>query len=265
MTRKGRGKRPTLDGVQIKIDRAQVHKNSLNEDLFRLFPGRTYVITPEIYDDGRRHVFRASNPPDPNPAWSATVGDCLHNLRSALDHLAYQLVLRPNTTTQFPIKVCPPREGWRHRRVLPDISGGVRDPAVRTVLEKVQPYNRRDLNHGLGLLRELNNIDKHRELIVTVTATTGHLTSAWTGDPNAPPPSHTTFTHRPLKHGEVIAVIAYESPYRQADPNLQFFPDIAFGDGGPVAKENVGIVLDDLMARVCEDIKEFESFFPTSP
>ena len=133
---------------------------------------------------------------------------------------------------------------------------------MREVLDLVQPYNRMDLNHGLGLLRDLNNFDKHRELVVTTTATASHVTSWWKGQPTQPPPHSTVFTHRPLKHDEVVAVVHYESPYLQPDPNLKFIPNIAFGDTGPVAREIVSIVLSDL-AYLVEDrvIPLFAGFF----
>jgi hypothetical protein len=252
-----------LESASVKFERAKVHRKALDDDLGRVFNGRTYRIVPDIYDDGRRHVFRAKNPPTPNPEWSAILGDCVHNLRSALDHVAYQLAAQPNLRTQFPIRNRPPtkRRWFRKRRILPDISGGVSDD-VRRALEAVQPYNRRDLNHGLDLLSLLDNIDKHRDLIVVASASEAHITSHIGGSADEPPPQKTIFTRRPLEDGNVIAVVTYDAPYPQPDPNLQFFPAIAFGKSGPVAKELVNIVLDDLIVRVRDDVQQFMKFLP---
>lgn len=256
MARKQRRKRATLDGVKIKIDRAKVHRDSLDRELAVLFPRSSYRIVPEIRDDGRRHIYRADTPPAADPMWSAVVGDCVHNLRSALDHLAYGLCDRPNTRTQFPILDRPPRKRlwykpWSQRRLLPGISGGVsRD--VRLVLEGVQPYTRRDLFHGLGLLRDLDNIDKHRELVLVVTSVSGHV-RAYEGE-DEPPPSTTHWTRKPLEPGNIVAILTYDRPYNPPDPYLHFTPHIAFGRGGPARGEAVSVVLTDLSILIEDEV-----------
>jgi len=107
VSKKRKEQRPSLDGVRVKVSRAKFHAQALDKELLGLFPNGNYIIAPEIHDNGLCHVFRANQPPEADPSWSAIVGDCLHNLRSALDHLAYQLVRvsggTPNIHTQFPI------------------------------------------------------------------------------------------------------------------------------------------------------------------
>ena len=165
---------PSVEGVQIKIERAKAHDQTLHDEFASLFPESVFVIQLEIHDNGLRHVYRAKDPPVLDERFSAIVGDCIHNLRSALDHLAYQLVLvcegEPNRHTQFPIRNNPPIE--LNQRTLPDISPGVSNE-IRNVLEAVQPYSRSELNHGLDLLRDLDNIDKHRELVIVAGARPG--------------------------------------------------------------------------------------------
>src|SRR5260370_40101662 len=46
--------------------------------------------------------------PAPLDDWSLIFGDCVHNLRSALDHLAWQLDAQPDASTAFPIRLNPP-------------------------------------------------------------------------------------------------------------------------------------------------------------
>jgi hypothetical protein len=244
VTSKGWRQPSAFDQILVKTDRALFHANELEADLERVFPEGKYVVAPEIYQNGLRHVYKAKHPPTIRPEWSAIVGDCVHNLRSARDHLAYQLVLRtgvaPNTYTQFPIFDRPPRKRrcpiGPYKRVLPDISPGV-SAEIRQVLEVVQPYNRFALGHpsiraisGLDMLRDLDNIDKHRQLVLVTSTTSGSITFATGGDPTAPPPSTTEWTHKPLAHDNVFAIVTYERPYPQPDPNLFFMVDIAFFD-----------------------------------
>ena len=41
--------------------------------------------------ESKSYVFRVWGVKTPDPSWGLLVGDCVHNARSALDHLAYQL------------------------------------------------------------------------------------------------------------------------------------------------------------------------------
>lgn len=259
MSGKRRREKPTLDGVLAKIERAERHMESLERDLERVFPKQRYVVAPEISDDGLRHVFRTDSPPPVPPEWSLMVGDLIHNLRTALDHLAYQLVLAchssPNRRTQFPIQT-------NKRPALPTISGGV-SSHVRNVLDLVQPYYEPDRNHGLDLLRDLDNIDKHRRLVVVVATTRSSVSTAWGGAPDEPPPLM-LFTHHPIQDSEVIAVVTCERPRFQPDPTLFFIPDMAFAERGSVTLQDpLRIVVGDLIYLVRDEVvPKFEQFFP---
>jgi hypothetical protein len=262
---------PNLDSVFLKIERAENHMTSLEKDVERVFPKHRYVVTPEIHENGLRHVFKTDNPPVTPPMWSLMVADLIHNLRTSLDHLAHQLVLAskgsPNIHTSFPIRDEPDRSRtWRNplngERVLPRIAGGVTKD-IRKVLEVVQPYSGPKRNHGLDLLRELDNIDKHRRLVVVAAATSSAISSAIGGDPLAPPPSTTKFTRRPIQHGSVIAIVKYERPYMQPDPNLFFIPDIAFDERDHrVYQDPLRIVTADLFDLVRDVVvPQFQQFF----
>jgi hypothetical protein len=98
---------------------------------------------------------------------SLTVGDCLHNLRAALDYIVWDLAGTKGTRShQFPI-VEDSTEFWKQaikRGRLADV-----DPAAQTDIEKLQPYHGRNgaRNHPLWLLNELVNADKHHALVLT--------------------------------------------------------------------------------------------------
>jgi len=101
------------------------------------------------------------------------VGDVVHNMRSALDHLVYQLALintsgnvaRPDRT-QFPIS--DTRDRFEHATAtdLAEVA-----PNHRAIIEGFQPYHPTEENtavgvyfHPLAMLRGLSNTDKHRIL-----------------------------------------------------------------------------------------------------
>jgi hypothetical protein len=147
---------------------------------------------------------------------------------------------------------------------LPDIKPGV-TLAIRQTLEGVQPYKRGHLHHGLPVLTELDNVDKHRELVVVVAAALGAVSSQQGRGPNADPPEYTVhFTRKPLEDDEVFAVVTYARPYLQPNPTLKFIPNITFGFGTPLARESVVVAFTDFLVLVRDDIvPDFESFFPT--
>jgi len=92
----------------------------------------------------------------------ATAGYIIQNLRTALDHLAFQLVLaagnRPTKDTCFPIaKSLDVYEKDKIRK-----TSGMRPEAIQAI-DTLKPYA--GGNHFLWGLHSLNNIDKHRVLL----------------------------------------------------------------------------------------------------
>jgi hypothetical protein len=128
-------------------------------------------------------VYRVRQLPKVDPAWGAIVGDALHNMRSALDHLALQLVIldggNPSEYTQFPIYDSPTNDKGNPRFVT--IQPRIQDARIRAALEKVQPYQyATPAETELSVISALNNYDKHRLL----------LTVAGVLDVDANPPSY---------------------------------------------------------------------------
>jgi hypothetical protein len=117
--------------------------------------------------DTREYVFTIRDMPKPSLEIAVTAGDIAHNLRSALDHLAYQLVQHPRTVP-LGVKKKPREERWFPIGPLDptkyDDSGleGA-DPAARTAIKELQPF--RNKTHPIWLLNEINRRDKHRLLV----------------------------------------------------------------------------------------------------
>ncbi len=108
------------------------------------------------------------NPPDPR--LGTLVGEAVHNLRSALDHLVWEMVLenggKPNRRTEFPIlKVRPGRNSDGTPR-MPSASGV--SAAALALIDEHQPYRIGEMAEfdALAVLRELSNWDKHRHITV---------------------------------------------------------------------------------------------------
>ena len=159
---------------ELKLSRALEHLHAAEariEDFLELDPG-----TPVLEQGGPKGEmafwYRAFVQPDPEIV--VRVCDCIHNLRQALDHLAYRLAVvvggEPplnEATTGFPIYDKPLTDD--HLRTK--IGDPQKIPAVmRTALDRAQPYNGGNAEL-LAVLHELDNLDKHRfPPLVTVGA-----------------------------------------------------------------------------------------------
>jgi len=112
--------------------------------------------------------------PEEARAWALIIGDAANSLRSALDHLVYQLALLDNrrkpreqllARCQFPISSGP--KAFRQRRV-----GyiGLLNDAHQASIRRLQPYQKgnRERAQRLRLLQSLVNTDKHRYVPLVV-------------------------------------------------------------------------------------------------
>jgi hypothetical protein len=168
-----------LESANLKIVRAQEHLDALESSIKR------YISTnPGIAADanGNPTLHLREQPPD---CIAVITGEVVYQLRSVLDHLAFDLVKRNFANVQLPVKweenclfplklqlpnnVSAPPVPYGHpgfKRNLPGIS-----EAAFAFIESVQPYYRRGTANALRLLAQLCNVDKHRHFNVTVPKT----------------------------------------------------------------------------------------------
>lgn len=164
-----------LSTCRTKLERAAHHLSSfgaLQEELKRA--NNDFIATRVSGDGSQREYFLQHDPIIPT-GFATAAGDTLHNLRGALDHLAYSLsVAGPGGLAAlsnqdlkgiyFPITV----GGRPEYRALPSRALLLRyaRQGVEPVLDAVEPY-RGGAGDLLCSLSALNNIDKHR-LLFTV-------------------------------------------------------------------------------------------------
>lgn len=178
-----------LSGVRTKIERAWEHRYALEAEVEPVVAGEAHQIqmSAKLDPDSGYHVFRVSVMPDEWQRHVAVVlGDIVHNLRSALDQLAYQLVLnhyrRPPTEklrrlVQFPIEMNP-------NSVTSSYTYSKVSPADQADIEWAQPYSAPNRPttfpyvpalHALAVLKRLSNRDKHR-MLNPILVSTGFVT-----------------------------------------------------------------------------------------
>jgi hypothetical protein len=118
----------------------------------------------------RRLVYYVVRVRDVPPAISLAAGDIIHNLRGALDHLAFQLYLigpggqagGAGSRIYFPIA----DDAAKYKAESPRKIKGLARAAIKAI-DAIEPYKggQTDKSDALWRLEKMNNIDKHRLLI----------------------------------------------------------------------------------------------------
>ena len=214
---------PALESVLVKIDRAKVHIADLNTEIGLLIDSCDKGTRGKGNPKTREYILWLDITPIVPPTISALAGDAIHNLRSALDHLAYQLVKArgtptrdPTQNTTFPILETPPTPNRFGRFPPPQIAPSV-SREVREALAELQPYKRSQPHlHPLAVLHNLDIVDKHRQLLLAVVGVSGF---AWMGDVEM-----SGFNPGPYKAGDEIA--RFKPGPGDLPPNFQ--PNVTF-------------------------------------
>ena len=144
--------------IRVKTEQAKKHLRELETILSGFKNESLYAI---VQSEQGTQEFK--NLPILSFEAVATSGDVVHNLRSALDHLAWQLVLTAGNepkpgVTAFPIaKEAAAYESDKGKRVQ-----GMEQRAI-SAIDALKPY--KGGNEMLWKLHELDLIDKHRTVL----------------------------------------------------------------------------------------------------
>ncbi len=192
---------PSMESADGKLRRAKQHLESFRDKVSALEDADSHTFVVEDDADATQYVFkvRGIEPTDPDLGFLA--GDCIHNLRTALDHLVFQLAILGQTgqelteaearSCSFPVYDDPskfPHPGKSSPIKL--LRGG-----EQTRITELQPFNAWDpsiwgLTHQglkfrrmypaqlpgqLKRLADLDNIDKHRTVHATWRGTSLYM------------------------------------------------------------------------------------------
>lgn len=168
----------SLDGCRAKHERGVEYLQQVNAEVTEYLGSepKPYRMRGNFERDRSEYVVVGEvTEPIPDPVrWSLILGDALHNLRSALDHLVWQRVVlntgkKGGRSNLYPIAT----SGARYWSITKDGRQSLRDRALkgvsdehRALIDALQPYRARepDKAHFLVTLQALSNQDKHRLL-----------------------------------------------------------------------------------------------------
>jgi hypothetical protein len=171
-----------LKSAKVKLVRAEKQLRTIKKCLTIYARSKPHKIIKKTKGKKKLNV-----PKSPPTEISLLAGEMIYQMRSALDHLVFNIIKRnPNVSTidpeweehcEFPIWTKPLKPGQKtplskakFSRPLPGISD-----AAFAFIESVQPYyGTGEINNALRFLGHLSNIDKHRRLNLTIPRVRQH-------------------------------------------------------------------------------------------
>jgi hypothetical protein len=264
--------------VELKIGRARLHGQTLRDSIEEWLNKKPLTATSEFIEGrtGYRLVVDEFSSPPLLEHWALLVGDCVHNLRSALDNLVYGLARikadppRDPRSIQFPIFAS--REAFQ------------KSGAARATLEQLparaaelvtawQPFHRDSAAHiaadALNLLHHLSNQDKHRlpqVVLLSVNQRDHEVQLKFDSDEDAQAfvsgPPKVELRTSPIEAGTPLIQVVGSK--RIADMRGKVTVEAVPAIQTLVALEGVIPVVDALGRHVTEIFQMFRSEFPNS-
>jgi len=245
---------PSLESPEGKLRRAEEHLQDLRDEIAPLESPDAHAFVIRHDADARQYIFEVSGVAEAKPEWGYIVGDCIHNLRSSLDHLILQLAIlgqggrhltdREIRSCEFPIYSDPDefkKRGEGRVRLL--------RPGERARIAELQPFHASDISiwgpePGIAvptrafpafiptLLRSINDLDiadKHRRVNATWRS------ANWYAHPEPPEPFRESSIYAGvLKDNAEVGRWGYEGAKPELPPDMDvqsYFPiSVAIGE-----------------------------------
>ncbi len=266
-------KTASISPVNIKLNRAKRILNSLILDVQKFFYSNPYSVfeseDPRTGDWSLRLKIN-NNPPS---EWSAEVGDIIHNLRSALDLLIYQLFIANGSNmikdTGFPIY---DKKKDLNKNGLKRIYGI--NPNAINIIKTIKPYRRGNLR--LWQLHQVDIVDKHKIIIgiggshESVIIDSGDMfknlenLSPNISFPSIPIGIRPADRQFPLKDGDILFSVKKGNDHENFK-NTKNKLGLSFGDGKIIKYEPLVPTLQEFVGLVEDIINKLQPFINNAP
>ena len=265
--------------IQLKAERARKHLRDLESEIKAFLGSNPYRVGIKRDPQTRRLIYYLTSVEEVPESISLIAADVLQNLGSALDHLAYALLLvatggRPGNQAKrvfFPIQEDATEYAGESRRKLKGL-----EPSAIAAIDAIKPY--KGGNDLLWRMNQLNRVSKHRSIVMagsefrSVDVASGMLRqiartdSGWEAAVAAMDlhlflkPNDSGF---PLRQGFELFE---DLPDAEADQKMQFRFQVAFREPGIIEGDplletlrNMADVVDNVIANLAIFLK------PNSP
>jgi hypothetical protein len=229
---------------ELRLERAAQNLQSLEAEVQRWLGSHPYGLVQEFDAQRSENAIRVVAFEHAPAIISFLISECLHNLRSSLDNLVYELALARNRGNPLPSDV--------EQRVMFPIFGSQKDfkssgawrirdidPSPQTIIEGLQPYKGGQPNL-LWELNELSRFDKHRLLHVALLGMHSGVFGSADGNTIADNVTFSAGVSEVFGRGAVdgTELLRYRATPIDADDKMhvyfQFIFGIAFGQDSPV-------------------------------
>jgi hypothetical protein len=295
---------PDFTGARAKMERGMHYSQVLRDETsYQLRgPGRPEIspsnripVRLEYEPETGYHVYRVTawHSEATIRRWGLMIGDGVHNLRSALDHLVWQLachntggpdlpgVSEPEQRqVQFPIVDSPTPAERANPRTFREVNprgnpGPLKHvhPEHRAIIYEHQPFGSRfDMSHGtihpLIMLRRLSNTDKHRTITpIAMLTNRFYIPDVFKEVGGEEIKRQYPWDDQPAEPGaEVLRVKVWPPSIRRTLPNVGYvsptpsFQDV-LPDGVTTYSRSVDIELSNIGFQVDQVIEDFNDLF----
>jgi hypothetical protein len=245
-----------LASILLKTERAKKHLADLQVEISAFLNANPYEVRGERNPQTGQPCYYLASVRDAPVSIAVVAGDAIQNLRSALDHLAWNMMEVGEPDLPVPLTekerrgisfpITDTDDATKYEALRKGKVKGMRNDAVR-VIDGFKPY--KGGNDALWILNQLNNIDKHR-LLITVGMSLGAISAATVlpkGMIHIYPAAQGGFTSRyygpneitlipqnftfPLKEGDILFT---DHPDTEVNQDMKFRFDVAFNEVGIV-------------------------------
>ena len=255
-----------LVGPYAKIERAEKHIKNLQSVSEEFARENSCKVAPEYNENAKRLSVVVRDFKDFPPEFGIIAGEALHQLRSALDHLVWQLfkhsnIEPPGRKTGFPIFL---EGGKKYEDGCKSMIRGL-SAATAARMERFQPFQRGAAAKEIPswLLHDLNNTDKHRLALVT-SAYMGHGATDFEIRPEIKIEKgrfYSLTVKGPLKNGAVLCW--FDTDQREVTVNGKVAIAIALAEVGAAKNEPAVplLSLSHLASHTRRVVADFEPDF----
>ncbi|XBQ17271.1 MAG: hypothetical protein ABL308_05180 [Oceanicaulis sp.] len=198
-----------FESAKQKVERAYQHLAQLEGAAIQFFRTRPYSITADFDEAVQLYGLRVAMTKPLPPVIPLIVGDFIHNVRSALEHVASDLFAaaagneEARTRSKFPMHE---EEKNLQREVERSAINAAFPDVAKLIVDQIKPYKAG--NRHLWLTGKLWNIDKHRLPIVSYGITEISGISGFTER------GRNTFSNMTavVEQGRAVGLIATDEP-----------------------------------------------------
>lgn len=254
---------PSLDGAYLKLTRAKRHIEELRLAIQAYFDLTPYQIIKQENSSGDLVYSLEITQPIP-PELGAIVGDTIHNLRSALDLLAWQIVIagggKPGKNTSFPIT----QAQVNFKAIAHSCLKGASKKSIKYI-RRLKPWI--GGNKTLIQLHTLDIVDKHQVILIVGSAhknivLTFQMQVPWLDDIIKSPPIGLRPADRqfPLKNGAELYRINASARSGLMHDEPQFTFEACFGEEGNIEGLPLIPTLENILNHVTRIIQITDKF-----